>query len=197
MIVTPGFLANGLIDTSATREAALRRISMPTTGRLQVSPANIVHTTLGANWGNLAWDVSNYAPSENLTRGFQKDHTAGKFRKRLRPVDCLSEYLKPTANRSDSIFVSTYDKILQTDPRSLSNNTLLFDCGAFGFDGPGNYWECGISNSFDCRKPELWKHNESLVEDWNVFGYKYEFVTTLAIPTLTAHKDRLLFDQRD
>jgi hypothetical protein len=68
--------------------------------------------------------------------------------------------------------VSTCDTVMDIDPRVLSNNTFLFVWGMYVFGGPGNYWECGHSNSFDGRKPNIWKSDPSIVQDWNVYGYK-------------------------
>jgi hypothetical protein len=175
VIVTPEFLSGGLIDVEAAKGTAIRRSSLKVIGRQQMSPAKMINSTLGGLWGDgtPAFDPNNNM-SGNLSeyRQFQEDYDAKRFPKLLSAVECLTKYLNPTANRSDMIMVSTYDTVMHMDLQNATNNTLLYEYGAFGFDGPGNYWECGVSNTFDCRKPELWKHNTSLVKDWNVYGYR-------------------------
>ncbi|KIW04336.1 uncharacterized protein PV09_04626 [Verruconis gallopava] len=111
----------------------------------------------------------------------QVDYLVGEYPIRLDPVQCLSRYVTTTSNRSDVLMVSSYDIVTGSDTRRFSNNSLLFAYNPYGFDGPGNYWECGISNSFDCRKPKEWKANPSIAKDWNIFGYRIDYCLTKEI----------------
>lgn len=176
MVVTPQFFQGGAIDRNATVDMAADRSDLPTIGRLQVPPNDIRNTTLGASWGNLDFNLTEWPPSQNSSLTAQRDYAAGKFSKRLPAVECLTRYMRLTGNQSDALLVSSYDAALQVNTNiSSPNSTLLYEYGAQGFDGPGNYWPCGISNTFDCRKPEQWRHDPSIAAEWNVYGYKIDY----------------------
>ena len=171
-MVTPAFLSGGNIDVNATTATATRRLSMEVKGALQLSPGEIVNTTLGASWGVNSWQIQSGIKNATWIRQVQEKVAAGVFSRPLTAIECLTSYQSPTGDHSDVIMVSTYDTVMDIDPRVLSDNTFLFVWGMYGFGGPGNYWECGPSNSFDCRKPDIWKSDPSIVQDWNVYGYK-------------------------
>src|SRR6266480_3914992 len=152
VVVTPDFLSEGFIDPNATRATAAQRANMVVSGMQQIPPRKIVNSTLGASWGRVGF-VAEIADDCYVAGGcgqFQRELALGSFSHFMSPVDCLTAYVSPTGNRSDLIIVSTYDMIANIDPKNNSNNSLLYTYGAFRFGGPGNYWECGNSNDFDC-----------------------------------------------
>jgi hypothetical protein len=173
VIATPELVSGGPIDLNVTRAITNQRAGVQVRGRLQHSPSVISNSTLGGSWGDAIYfgtDLSDWNTSR-LEKVKAKVSTLGHSG-RLTPVECLKRYISPTSNQSDIVIVSTFDVTSGRDPRSLSNSSFLYAYSAFGFGGPGNYWQCGNSNDFDCRKSRLWEKNPSIVDDRNVFGYK-------------------------
>lgn len=98
----------------------------------------------------------------------------GAFGIRLDPVECLSAYTTSFGNQSDVILVSTYD--LTTNTTVAEDLPLLFAAEEYRLLGPGVFWACSTTNSFDCRSPEKWKNDPNLVSNWNVYGYKIDYL---------------------
>jgi hypothetical protein len=42
--------------------------------------------------------------------------------------------------------------------------------------------EDATTNTFDCRKPNSWKKNHSMIENWNIIGYKIDYCLISEIP---------------
>ncbi|TIA08140.1 hypothetical protein D6C81_09212 [Aureobasidium pullulans] len=91
----------------------------------------------------------------------------------LDPVECLSAYTTSFGTQSDVILVSTYDLAINTTV--AEDLPLLFAAEEYRLIGPGVFWACSTTNSFDCRSPEKWKNDPSLVSNWNVYGYKIDY----------------------
>jgi hypothetical protein len=144
----------------------------------QMPPNNLVQSEVGANWGTPThWDfnVSNQCGQDGCM-SFRQRAQNGTFSKRLDTVQCLQTYVSGFGNRSDLLLVSTQDLLAsQTPPMPSKNNSLLFAGYSPGIGGPGYYWECGSTNTFDCRNPSPWIKDPSIIENWNVIGYKIDY----------------------
>lgn len=172
-VVTPEFLLGDPFDVAAARKLAAARLPLPVSGLNQVTGRQ-VNTTLSASWGSVGWELNSLITNDSYYEQTQKDYKAAAY-KLLTRLECLNKYQDIAGKASDGLLVSTWDQITETDPRYLSDNSLLWSYGAFGVEGPGNYWLCGNSNDFDCRKPHEWDKDPALIRDWNVFGYRYRY----------------------
>lgn len=94
----------------------------------------------------------------------------------LNRSDCLVRYTQTNQDASDVILVSSSDIPHFYDTARADDDSLL----SFGNerrpltpDLP--WWPCGVSNSFSCSHPDVWQQNESVIADWNVFGYRIDY----------------------
>jgi len=93
---------------------------------------------------------------------------------RLENAKCLTRYTSGLGNRSDLLLVTSEDGLSK---QALPDTTTLM---VFELSGgiPNTYWykwQCGKFNTFDCRHPELWRLNRTIIKDWNVYGYKIDY----------------------
>lgn len=98
----------------------------------------------------------------------------GTFNKNLTTSECLTIHTSWFGNRSDVLLVSTQDLLESQISLPPTNESLLFMDFSPGFDGPGMYWPCTTSK-FDCRKPSSWNKDPTIIENWNVIGYKIDY----------------------
>ena len=113
---------------------------------------------------------------------YQNKALNGTFNKRLDAAQCLDTYLSAFSNRSDVLLVSTVDLLYPQQASIPNNNSLLFIGNTTGLLGPGSYWQCGSTNTFDSRKPALWAKNSSIIQDWNIIGYKIDYCVMSETP---------------
>ncbi|KAH7082209.1 hypothetical protein FB567DRAFT_630623 [Paraphoma chrysanthemicola] len=126
----------------------------------------------------------------------------------MSPLECLNAYSTFEGNRSDVIFVSSYDylwnsstaiphfalngsEVLITEDASKLpnriNSSLLFALelpsmfSAMGF-WIDYGWLCGNTNSFECRRPSLWREDPSIIKDWNMLGWKVDECLVRDVP---------------
>lgn len=180
LVVTPDFLNDGPVDADMATSTAKGRGNMTLPGLPQQGSKEVIPTQINSPWsvgGSHRWDfsVTDRCGADGCIH-HQNKVKQGVFSKRLDPVQCLELYTttSPTSNRSDVLLVSTKDLL---DPlNSLPiNNSLLFVENATSLPTPGTFWECGTTNTFDCRKRDIWTKDPSIIKDWNVIGYKIDY----------------------
>ncbi|THX24808.1 hypothetical protein D6D12_07369 [Aureobasidium pullulans] len=170
LVVTPGFINGARADARASEEQAKSRENITMYGLQDIPPHHYVETTL--NEHNWRFNYSKPCRGENCDI-YQTRMQQGAFGIRLDPVECLSAYTTSFGNQSDVILVSTYD--LVSDTTVTEDLPLLFAAEEYRLLGPGVFWACSTTNSFDCRSPEKWKNDPNLVSNWNVYGYKIDY----------------------
>lgn len=103
----------------------------------------------------------------------------GQSFKVLSTFDCLKRYTAFERDASDVILVSTKDALNNSTNVHESRNSLLVlgnQINTWVWVNPkAALWACGVSNSFNCFKPETWNSNAQLITDWNVRGYKIDY----------------------
>ena len=183
-MVTPDFLEDGLVDVAATTKVVRTREQMTLPGLPQIGPQTVVPMRIGGPWdvvaknpvswgSNLSYLTDNCGPEKCMQ--YQSKAKNGIFKRKLDPLQCLDTYATSFgSNRSDAIFVSTTD--LLEPHRSLpANNSLLYIGSAVSYQTPGTYWQCGPTNTFDCRDLKAWNKNPSIIQNWNIMGYKIDY----------------------
>ena len=183
LVVTPGFVTGAPIDAEDATTVAMSRRNMTIQARQQLPPYSLVESRVDANWGHHVWDFNVTAQcNPDGCHSDQQKALNGTFSKRLDTATCLTTYLSLLGNRSDVLLVSTTDLLRHEQSSLPSNNSLLFAFSFGGLLGSGLYWECGSTNTFDCRKPNSWEKNYSIIENWNIIGYKIDYCLISEIP---------------
>jgi hypothetical protein len=117
--------------------------------------------------------------SQAIARIQHEISSSGSSFERLSKFDCLKRYTTFERDASDVILVSTYDTLNSSADVAEVDNSLLVLGDQINtwlwVDTKAALWECGVSNSFNCFRPEKWLHSPQLVEDWNVRGYKVDY----------------------
>jgi hypothetical protein len=166
------------VQTATTR--AMDRRNMTTLSFFQPSLSGLETLRVDSKWGSTPtagrwdFDVASTCGGDACS-AFQKKAINGTFAKNLDNAQCLKIYLEAFNNRSDVLLVTTRDILQPEDPITSLGTSLLFAGKSTGTQGPGTYWPCGSTNTFDCRKPDLWVKNSSIIRDWNVAGYKVDY----------------------
>jgi hypothetical protein len=185
LVATPEFLNNGPVNIAITTETVLSRVNKTLPGLPQKGPKTISPSQLGSRFGRTSdgkedpttqfWgiDVAETCGPDGCIQ-YQDMVNNGTINKYLSAVDCLDTYLSAFSNASDAILISTTD-LLEPERTLPTDNSLLYIDLKGGIQSPGCYWECGPTNTFDCRNPAAWGENTSIVQDWNVFGYKIDY----------------------
>ncbi|KAF2870526.1 hypothetical protein BDV95DRAFT_595268 [Massariosphaeria phaeospora] len=205
-IVAPEFLTGApvSVDNAAWMYGWRREQNLTGLERKHTNHRKLVSQAIDSdslfNW-NMACDTDNCSSVQQYAMDQQ-------YQRRLNPFDCLTAYSSIYGNRSDVIFVSRYDYlwnsstsiphvsvnndsslIISNDASELSNpieNSLLFakelkDVMVVGFWMDYD-WLCGTTNSFDCRRPTAWLKNPSIVDDWNILGWKIDECLVREVP---------------
>lgn len=175
-VVAPTFLSGHAFDVVATNVTAASRANLQVWGLNTATPQRMVRGPLG-NPGNLIKTPVSYP--ENIAR-IQGEMVAKDPRyTNLSTFDCLQRYTTLERDASDVVLVSSEDTLNSSSQVSQAENSLLVSNqmgNTWVWIGPhGVHWECGHSNSFSCPRPQTWTSNESLVVDWNVYGYKIDY----------------------
>ncbi|KAF2674899.1 hypothetical protein BT63DRAFT_449888 [Microthyrium microscopicum] len=176
LVVKPDFLNDGPVSTRTATTVAMSRRNVTLESLPQGPPYKIETLPIDSNWGqgNGQWtfNISNFCSDDSCTDYRQKVMN-NSFSKNLTKSQCLDAYLTSSGNRSDVLLISTED-ILAPNTTFSSNNTLLFAAESY-LSTPGFYWECGSTNTFDCRTRSNLLKNPTLIENWNVIGYKIDY----------------------
>jgi hypothetical protein len=174
--VTPDFLTGGPASTSAATSVVMARRNMTMERLPQGPPYKLQTSPIDSNWGqgNGEWNfnISNFCSDDSCQEYYEKV-TNKTFFSNLTTSQCLEVYLSATGNRSDVLLISSQD-LLTPNKSLLSNNSLLYAAYSY-LSGPGFLWQCGSTNTFDCRKGKALLKNQTLIENWNVIGYKVDY----------------------
>jgi hypothetical protein len=174
-VVSPSFLLGGQFDILATNASIANRATMRgwgfrgkdyTLGDLQWPYGSIVDNP-----------VMNFS---NTINDMQARVVKGEAELvKLTTMQCLMQYLQLQGNASDLILVSSVDTLNNTSPVTSNSSNSLLVCGYQGSSyAPSTAWptwECGLSNSFNCRNPSSWSTNQSMISNWNILGYRIDY----------------------
>jgi hypothetical protein len=143
-------------------------------GREQYLPFTMVESFLDPDWGT-ELDIFEELCGENC-QAYRKALREGpEIFARMEAPECLTTYMSSFGNRSDVILVAKYDFLHPGNMTEQLDLPLLLIGRNVGLGYPKTYWPCGTSNSFDCRTPNDWEQDQSVIQNWNVFGYKIDY----------------------
>lgn len=175
-VVTPGFLSGHPFNITAMNATLDSRAGTLVWGLDTSTPQRMVHGPMGT-----PGDTSPYLTyfASGVARIQHEIVNEDKSYKKFSPFDCLQRYTQFDGNASDVILVSTEDMVDNSTTLLQAENSLLAMEDQINrwvaIDSKPGYWECGTSNSFSCSSTQSWAGNQSLVADWNVWGYKIEY----------------------
>lgn len=178
MSVTPDFMKGGPVDISKAETTASDRKKIYTVHRSQEDSFRLVNTTIDEDWGlgDMSWnfDLQNMC-NQDCIMEYQRKAMMNYFRDKLSKEDCLKRYLTAFGSRQDILVVSTVDTLntSKTLDATESGNSLLFFANFTGFPSNGRYWQCGSTNTMDCRKRDGFTTTE--LDSWNIIGYKIDY----------------------
>jgi hypothetical protein len=174
LVVTPEFLTGGPFDVNeATRVAESRRnLSMEI--RQPLPPYQLVQERIDSQfYYDNDFNISSSCGEEGC-KDYLKKALNGTFNRNLTTSECLTLHTSWFGNRSDVLLVSTQDLLKTQTSLPPRNESLLFMDFSPGFAGPGMYWPC-MTSTFDCRKPSSWLQDPTIIENWNIIGYKIDY----------------------
>ncbi|KAH7070508.1 hypothetical protein BKA63DRAFT_78380 [Paraphoma chrysanthemicola] len=205
-VVTPGFLKgetvsvrNGVWMYNWRRQQNLTGLDGRKARDRKMVSQQIEGDGLFGWYGGCTMDNCSSVQQYAMQRGYSRV---------MSPLECLNAYSKFEGDRSDVIFVSSYDylwnsstaiphfalngsEVLITEDASTLpnqiNSSLLFALelpsmfSAMGF-WIDYGWLCGNTNSFECRRPSLWREDPSIIKDWNMLGWKVDECLVRDVP---------------
>lgn len=174
LVVSPPFLADAPIDLNRSSAIATSRQSMKTCGRQQLSPFTMVESFLDPGWSTEP-DIFEELCGQSCQAYRKALHEGPELFTRMEAPECLTTYMSSFGNRSDVILVATYDLLHPGNMTEQLDLPLLLIGRNMGLSVAGAYWPCGTSNSFDCRPPNDREQDQSVIQNWNVFGYKIDY----------------------
>jgi hypothetical protein len=156
------------------------RINLTMEALLQTDTASLQQLQIGGMWGeghsstSFDFNVAKTCGNDECL-DWQAKAVNGTFTRNVTALQCLEENLSAFSNRSRTILIASIDLAEPQNNLDLVNNILLF-AGSMGaqVQVQGQFWPCGSTNTFDCRKPEDWIRSPPEVENWNVIGYKID-----------------------
>jgi len=172
-VVTPGFLNGDAFDVSLANATMVQRTHS------NVSTVNFDTTPPKPVWGNLSWPGGSTfleASTKGKVDGLRASITLGELTY-MTKVECLTGYANATRDLSDVVLVASGDVLdPEADMASMNNSLLAFAPAANPLNSQDGKWRwiCGVSNSFNCGRPDLWLNNPTVIADWNVYAYKID-----------------------
>jgi hypothetical protein len=180
LVVTAGFMTGAPVNIDAAAEYAKKRRSMTMEHLSQAPSGGLAQARLDVSWSSSPnshqwnFEVTDTC-GEDRCASYQAKAMNGTFAQKIEKAQCIQTYLKAFGDRSDVLLVTSNDLLDPQQSLASLDTSLLFVDRSVGIQGPGKYWPCGSTNVFDCRKPQLWMVNASVIEDWNVLGYKIDY----------------------
>jgi len=180
LVTTPDFLTGGSFSVNASSTRAIERGNHTLESRPQYNPEKLEESRINSRWGGLgggrySFDLGGVCNDQCVAK-WRERLTIGDFKANLTKFDCMKAYLGSySTNSSDVIFISSQDLLSGGASDPSRNNSLLFAIKDVGYiQLPNQYWICGASNTFDCRKFRSWKDSTD-IENWNIIGYKIDY----------------------